>query len=78
MTDELAIITATADNDEDMSSSTFIPSLSAFDVDQAVQVSHLMAPPVSFESSHNKSVNSTGIRATIDNDHTRTSQASSE
>ena len=66
------------DDDEDMSSPTFIPSLSTFDVEQAVQVSHLMAPPISFESSHNESVNSTGIRAAIDNNHTRTSEASSE
>jgi hypothetical protein len=66
------------DSDEDMSSPSFIPSLSTSDVDQAVQVSYLMAPPVSFESSHSESVNSTGIRAVIDNDLTRTSEAPSE
>ena len=38
----------------------------------------LMAPPVSFESSHSESVNSTGIRAAIVDDYTRTSEASSE
>lgn len=78
MCDELNYSGQRRNNDEDMSSPTFFPSLSTFDIDQAVQVSHLMAPPVSFESSHSESVNSAGIRAANDNDHTRTFKASSE
>lgn len=68
------IISLFGENDEGyMSSPAFIPSLSTFDVDQAIQVSRLMAPPVSSRSSHNESVNSTGIRAAIADDHARAS-----